>query len=144
MSAVLRAHGEAFDVELFLADSSLEPDNVYQKGAPVGAPPAGKENGSPRRTSGFNLTVSHADFSDLETQIKEAILFLDEYEDELRRLGSFDGVQGISLDFGVQRRDVAAQTDVLPSDLLWRAGALDIWIAVTHYAIAEPKGEPVA
>ncbi|MEE9263224.1 MAG: hypothetical protein V3V11_02105, partial [Vicinamibacteria bacterium] len=86
----------------------------------------------------FSLTVSHAAFSDLETQISDAILFLDEYEDELRRLGSSDGVEGISLDFGVQRRDVAAQTDVFPSDLLWRAGALDIWIAITHYAIAEP------
>ncbi len=137
MSAVLRAHGEGFDVELFLAESSLEPDNVYQKGAPV---VSDKENGSPRTTSGFSLTVSRADFSDLETQIREAILFLDEYEDELRRLGKFDGVEGISLDFGVERRDVAAQTDVFPSDLLWRAGALDIWIAITHYAIVEDAG----
>ena len=144
MSAVLRAHGESFDVDLFLADSSLEPDSVYQRGPRSGAGAADKDNGSPRRASGFNLTVSHADFSDLETQIKEAILFLDEYEDELRRLGSFDGVEGISIDFGVQRRDVVAQTDVLPSDLLWRAGALDIWIAITHYAIADAKGEPVA
>ena len=144
MSAVLRAHGGAFDVELFLADSSLEPDNVYQKGPPTGSAMADKENGSPRRASGFNLTVSHADFSDLETQIKETILFLDEYEDELRRLGSFDGVEGISIDFGVQRREVAAQTDVFPSDLLWRAGALDIWIAITHYAIADAGGKPVA
>ncbi len=144
MSAVLRAHGEAFDVELFLAESSLEPDSVYQKGAPVPSAAARKENGTPRRASGFSLTVSHADFSDLETQISEAIVFLDEYEDELRRLGKFDGVEGVSLDFGVQRRDVAAQTDVFPSDLLWRAGALDIWIAITHYAIAEAGGEPVA
>ena len=45
MSAVLRAHGEGFDVELFLAESSLEPDNVYQKGAPV---VSDKENGSSR------------------------------------------------------------------------------------------------
>ncbi len=137
MSAVLRAHGEGFDVELFLAESSLEPDNVYQKGAPV---VSDKENGLPRTTSGFSLTVSRADFSDLETQIREAILFLDEYEDELRRLGKFDGVEGVSLDFGVERRDVAAQTDVFPSDLLWRAGALDIWIAITHYAIVEDAG----
>ena len=135
MSAVLRAQGEGFDVELFLAESSLEPDNVYQKGAPVASD---KENGSPRTASGFSLTVSQADFSDLEAQIRDAILFLDEYEDELRRLGSFDGVEAISLDFGVQRQEVAVQTDLFPSDLLWRAGALDIWIAVTHYSTAEP------
>ena len=144
MSAVLRAHGESFDVELFLAESSLKPDNVYQKGASAVPAGADKENGSPRRASGFSLTVSHAELTDLETQIREAIIFLDEYEDELRRLGSFDGVEGVSLDFGVKRQDVAVQTDVFPSDLLWRAGALDIWIAITHYSIAETKGDPVA
>ena len=106
MACVLRAHGEAFDVGLFLAESPLKPDDIYQKGAPVVPAGADKENGSPRRASGFSLTVSHADLSELETQIREAILFLDEYEEELRRLGSFDGVEGISLDFGVAARGI--------------------------------------
>jgi hypothetical protein len=138
MSCVLRAHGEAFKVSEFLSSSSLEPDTIYEKGAPVAS---GKKNGSTRTSSGFSLTVSNADFSDLEAQIRDAILFLDEYEDELRRLGSFSGVEGISLDFGVQRREVAVQTDVFPSDLLWRAGALDIWLAITHYPVAEEKAD---
>jgi hypothetical protein len=131
MSCVLRVWGEAFDTAKFLATSPLDPDTVYEKDVEI----------SPvrptRRMSGFNLTVSDIDSDNLEGHILEAIRFLDEYEDELRRLGGFPGVEWISLHFGVQWRDEATQTKTFPSDLLWRAGALDIWLQVTHYATVE-------
>ena len=154
MSCVLRAHGESFKVHEFLEKSSLQPDTVYEKGDPIDS---GKRNGSHRPSSGFSVVVSQADFSDLEEQVREAILFLDEYEEDLRRLGSFKGVEAVFLDFGVQWREASfhtdssgvdergsqtglrqtpVQTDVFPADVLWRAGALDIWLAVTHYFIA--------
>jgi len=136
MSCVLRAHGESFQVREFLEKSFLQPDTVYEKGDPI---VTSKQNGSRQPSSGFTVFVSQAGFSDLEGQIREATSFLDEYEDELRRLGSFAGVEGMSLDFGVQWREASVQTDVFPADLLWRAGALDIWLAVTHYFIAEPN-----
>lgn len=138
MSCVLRAHGASFQVHEFLEKSSLRPDTIYQKGDPM---TAGKKNGSRRPASGFTVAVSQADFSDLEGQIREAILFLDEYEEELRRLGSYSGVEGVSLDFGVEWRTASVQTDVFPADLLWRAGALDIWLAVTHYFIVGEDDE---
>ena len=155
MSCVLRAHGESFQVHEFLKKSSLQPDSVFQKGDPVASD--GKK-GSQHSASGFSVSVSEADFADLEGQIREAILFLDEYEDELRRLGSFSGVQGVSLEFGIEWREPSfltdlpgvggpgsrtglrqtpVQTDVFPADLLWRAGALDIWLAVTHYFLSK-------
>jgi hypothetical protein len=135
MSCVLRAHGESFDVREFLKESPLRPNTVYEKGDPI----VTKGNGPRQRSSGFTVSVSNADLDDLEGQIREAISFLDEYEDELRRLGSFVGVDGISLDFGVQWREASIQTDVFPADLLWRAGALDIWLAVTHYFLTGQK-----
>lgn len=128
--------GQAFDVEGFLADSPFRPDGVYRKGDPL-APMGAK--GRVRSASGFDLRVGAASFDDLPGQIREAVAFLDEYEDELRRLSAFPGVEGVGLDFGLRRRDVVAQTDVLPSELLWRAGALDIDITVTHYAIADEE-----
>lgn len=118
MSCVLRAIGEAFDVRAFLADSPLRPD-VHAKG--------------------FNLAISQAGLDDLPGQAREAVAFLDVYEDELRRLGAYEGVDHVFLDFGLRLRNVAAQTDVLPAELLWRAGALDIDITVTHYAVADEK-----
>jgi hypothetical protein len=136
MTCVLRAIGSEFDVDTFLADSPLRPEAVYRKGEPVlsSAP-----QGGIRTASGFNLGVSQAGFDDLPGQVRDAVEFLDEYEDELRRLGKFPGVEAVVLDCGVRWRDVAAQTDVLPAELLWRAGALDIDITVTHYAIADEK-----
>jgi hypothetical protein len=82
------------------------------------------------------LTVSEAGLSDLDSQILAAIVFLDQHEEELRRLGGFPGVDVVSLDFAVARRQVVAQTESFPSELLWRAGALDITLAITHYALA--------
>ncbi len=131
MSCVLRAFGDKFKPTDFFDDSPLEPDSVYEKRDP-------RKPEDPDATfSGFNLTVSDATIDELEIQILQAMSFLDEYEEELRRLGRFPGVEDVSLDFGIRWREVAAQTDSFPSDLLWRAGALDISLEITHYLVSE-------
>lgn len=136
MSCVLRAAGEFFPVAAFLAESPFRPHAVYAKGEPV---PGGTGTGRIRSASGFDLTVSEAGLADLDSQIFAALVFLDQYEHELRRLGGFPGVDAVSLDFAVARRDVVAQTESFPSDLLWRAGALDIALAITHYTVADGR-----
>lgn len=134
MSCVLRAIGTAFDVDSFLKDSPLPHEAAFHRGEPrVPDVPGGSKRGA----SGFNAPVSEAGFDDLDAQIQDAMLFLRLHEDELRRLGRFPGVEEVCLDFGIPRRDVAAQSDVFPADLLWQAGALDIDLVVTHYARAE-------
>jgi hypothetical protein len=136
MSCVLRAIGVGFDVDGFLSDSDFAAAAVFRRGESrlPGAPD------SPRLSaSGFNLAIGQAGFEDLEGQIREAARFLNEQEDELRRLASYPGVEEVCLDFGVPRREVAAQNDVFPADLLWRLGALDIDLVLTHYAVAEKE-----
>lgn len=137
MSCVLRAWGDAFDVAAFMANSPLRPEAIYENGDP-----ATGESGSAGGREGFRLTVSDAGLDNLEAEILEAILFLDEHEDELRRLGSFPGVEGVSLDFGIRWRGAPAQTDSFPSDLLWRAGALDISLDVSHYPLTDSTSSP--
>lgn len=134
MSCVLRAFGDTFKPADFFDDSPLEPDSIYEKRDPR------KPGDLDATFSGFNLTVSDATIDELEIQILQAMSFLDEYEDELRRLGRFDGVEEVSLDFGIRWREVAAQTDTFPSDLLWRAGALDISLEITHYLVSADGG----
>ena len=134
MSCVLRAVGERFEVDAFLGDSPFSGASAFRRGEPR-LPDA--PEGQQRSASGFNLSVSEAGLDDLGGQIEDATEFLREHEDELRRLSRFPGLQEVCLDFGVRRRDVAAQTDVFPADLLWQAGALDIDLVVTHYAVAE-------
>jgi hypothetical protein len=129
MACVLRAIGTTFDVDAFLRDSELPADPAFHKGEPRDhARPDGPRKGA----SGFNVTVSRSGLDDLEGQVTDATHFLNEYEDELRRLGAFEGVEEVCLDFAVERRDVAGGSDLFPAGLLWRAGALDIDLVVTQ------------
>lgn len=134
MGCVLRAIGTLFDVEAFLKDSELEADSVFRRGEDR---LPGISDGPKRSASGFNVGVSHAPFDELPCQIRDAVAFLNEHETELRRLASFPGVEEVCLDFGIRHRDMGTQSDIFSADLLWRAGALDIDLVVTHHAIAE-------
>jgi hypothetical protein len=136
MACVLRAIGESFDVDAFLSESAFPRAKPFHRGEPG----SGEAGANQLAMSGFNLPVSDAGLDDLDRQIEDATRFLREHEDELRRLSSFDGLEEVCLDFGIRRRNVVAQTDVFPADLLWQTGALDIDLVVTHYAVDEdPK-----
>jgi hypothetical protein len=128
VSCVLRAGGADFDTDAYLADSPFAHVSRYRRGEPRWPSFSGTS-----RTSGFSVTISDADVGDLATQVDEAIAFLDQHEDELRRLGRFEGVEEMEIDFAVEWRELAVQTDWFPPELLWRAGALDIALRVTHY-----------
>ena len=125
---MLRAGGAEFDADGYLAACPFGEVTRYERGDPRWPGFEGTH-----RTSGFRVTVSRANPADLPTQIDEAIAFLDEHEEELRRLARFEGVEEVELDFTVEWRDLSMQTDWFPPDLLWRAGALDIALRVTHY-----------
>ena len=133
MACLLRAQGAVFDVPGFLKASPLEPGCVvYRAGEPLVSDTPG---GPVRSASGFDLAVGTAS-ADLDVQVVEAIEFLDLHEEELRRLGSFPGVDAVTLEFILPWGDAPAQTTLFPSDLLWRAGALDISLQVTHCLVA--------
>ena len=123
---VLRVSGENFMVNDYLADSSLQPYSVHQRG----------EIGRRSRRfphSGLSLDVSTAN-GDFKTEVADAIQFLSTHEAELLRLRNFPGVTDMRLDFGYYRRDVAAQFNYLPPDLIARAGRLAIGIELSLYA----------
>ena len=122
---VLHVSGDDFRVDAFLTDSNLRPYRVHHRGD-IGFR-------SRRFTdSGLSLDVSSAD-GDLHAEVKDTIVFLSTYEAELRRLHDFPGVTDMRLDFAYYRRDVLAQFDYLPPDLLARAGKLGIGIELSLY-----------
>jgi hypothetical protein len=127
MSCVLRAAGRDFDVDAFLAGSTLKPLIVYQRGQE-------RFPGSKiEERSGMNVSVSEREFSDLAGQIEDAIQFLAENANELTRLRAHTGVERVELDFPVVDRDVAAQSDVFPAALLSEMGNLQIALIVSRY-----------
>jgi hypothetical protein len=128
MSCVFRASGQSFEVDAFLRESALSAHPVFRRGSP-----RLPGSGSLASTSGFNVAVSDAEFDNLREQIDDALAFVRRHEAEIRRLRSFPGVETVCLDFGVPWRDVVAQTDTFPPELLRVMGDLGIELTVSHY-----------
>jgi hypothetical protein len=124
---VLRARGSTFAVDEFLAESSLQPITIYHRGEKQWS------KSRPMTASGFHADVSMADFSNLQGQIADAVQFVEHYQDELARLVGFPGVDHVSVDFGIEERDVAAQSERFPPNLLRKLGSLGICLEFTLY-----------
>jgi hypothetical protein len=134
MSAVLRAYGADFDVDTFLLGCALPVCTVKRRGEPVLS--ASQPVGRRQERSGIHVVASAADFSEFPRQVEEATEFLRAEADQVRRLCAFPGVEGVTLDFGVEWRDVAVQCDHLPPDLVRLAGSLGLGIELSHYPIS--------
>ena len=131
---VLRAAGADFEVDAFLATSSLKAVSVRRKGE---LRLATKPDGPRHERSGFTADVSLKEWNDLPGQIEDAKAFLAEHGAELLRLRSFRGIGGLELDFPVDQRigmnQIVVQSDRLPADLLLAAGRVGVDILITIY-----------
>ncbi len=127
MGCIFRVGGVDFDVDACLCECQLEIYGIYRKGEAYG------KSGRIRRHSGFGAAVSKAEFEDFPQQVEDAIAFLQDNADELRKLTNFPGIEGRTLDFPIADRDVAVQCDILPSLLLRLAGDLEINIEISRY-----------
>ncbi len=131
MSAILRAYGDDFDVDAFLVDCRMPVFAVIRRGEPVF--PASQPDGRRHDQSGVHVSASDADFNEFPRQVAEATAFLRAEAGQVRRLCEFPGVEGVTLDFGIERRDVAVQCDSLPPELVRRAGSLGLGIELSQY-----------
>lgn len=131
MPTVLRAYGAAFDVDTFLAGCTMPVCAVKRCGEPVF--PASQPNGRRHEQSGVHVSASDADFGEFPRQVAESIAFLRAEAEQVRRLCEWPGVEGVTLDFGIARRDVAVQCDHLPAELVRLAGLLGLAIELSHY-----------
>lgn len=122
---VLRAWGDDFQPESFLNGSSLEPCNVFTKGAR-------KSAGRTWETSGLTVVVSEAN-DDFAQQVSDALAFLNSNTSELRRLQTSIGLDGLSLDFGVNRRNGFLQSQLLPAELVFLAAKYSMALEVSIY-----------
>lgn len=132
MSCVLRASGTYFDVDEFLKTSTLDVLTAFRRGA--GQFP----NSSVTRKSeysGMSVSVSTREISDLSGQIEDAIAFLSENDQELRRLLEFPGLERMDLDFPVEDRDIVYQRDTFPHQLLQLLGSLRIGLVISRHPV---------
>ncbi len=123
-----RVGGESLDVDAFLAESSLGPCQIFRKGeSPF------KSGNRVSETSGFNVSVSDAEWDDLAAQMADAINWLRENQEELQRLQSFPGNEGMSLDFptNVAESNIIIQSFRFPAELCALAGVLGIELEIS-------------
>jgi hypothetical protein len=130
MSAVLRAYGADFDVDAFVVGCTLPVCAVKRRGEALFA---SQPDGQRHEQSGVHVTASDADFGDFPRQVAEATAFLRAEAEQVRRLCEWPGVEDVTLDFGVERRDVAVQCDFLPPELVCLAGSLGLGIELSQY-----------
>ncbi|MBX9584705.1 MAG: hypothetical protein K2X87_30750 [Gemmataceae bacterium] len=126
---VLRVGGRDFAVDTCLAGSPFEPSAVWRRGeARPGRPP--------NDGSGFSLVVSEAGGADFFGQVRDAITFLTSHQTELARLRDAAGLDGVVLDFGLDRVGTFTQSVTFPAALVRLAGGLGMALAVSIYPVS--------
>ena len=129
---VLRVTGKQFDPHAFLAVSGLAADRVFHAGERSSRP-----SGKVCDVSGFTIFVSNASWASVSGQVADAIRFLRDHETALATLRSTAGIDEMLLDFPVDlridRKNVMAQCDYFPPELVSLAGALGFGIELSVY-----------
>jgi hypothetical protein len=131
MSCILRAFGKDFDVDAFIATSTLLVDTLWRKGERRF--PMSLTNVALNETSGLRLLASNAEFSELSKQIDESIVYLRTNHDALKSLGFAAGVDGAVLDFGAEIYPPGWSSFIFPPALLSLAGSANVSLGLSVY-----------
>ena len=124
------ALGETFDVDAFLAQSSLSPDFVWRRTG----------NGP---TNGLEILLGDADQTTLREQEAIAVKYLTEHRDELRALASFPGVEAVNLGLVYRVRPNQLGFCLGPSRALMTS-ALDSRVKPNYYGTILGRGFQLA
>lgn len=124
--------GDSFDPDVALVGSPLlEFADIQRKGEG-----AGLTRDPVCETSGLQIWVGGNETAGLEEQITEALRFLREDAEEIRRLRRFPGVDYARLRFGDHWPEkVAVHYPLLPSELLLACGELGLDIVLSQYLL---------
>jgi hypothetical protein len=121
---VLRAWGDNFTPETFLGRSSQTVCNVFHKGDR-------KSKARTWETSGLTVLVSDAD--NFAQQVTDAIEFLNSNGPELKRLHGSVGLDGLSIDFGVDQKNGLLRSHFFPRELVSLAAEYSMALEVSIY-----------
>jgi len=131
MTCVLRVAGREFDVDAYIKRGALVPSAVYRRGE-ARFPTLPRARTSSK--SGFNIVVSKRPFADFAGQVRDAVTFLEKERRAIQALRRRNGVEGATLDFGVERRpEAVVQVQVFPEQLVRLAGQLGVELALSFY-----------
>jgi Domain of unknown function (DUF4279) len=123
------AHGERFDVDVFLTKSTLRPDFVWRREAPL--------------TSGVEFFLGDGRAIRLRDQEHMAITYLKAHRDELRAIAEFPGVDAFILGLVyIAKLDGSVSGVALDCSRELMLPALDIGITPIHYVTYDRPSNP--
>ena len=138
MSCVLRVWGVDLNIDSLLTTSTMKPCKVYRAGEPRF--PAGSRICT---YSGANFRISDADFSSLNEQVSDTLIFLEENKELLLSLRDFPGVDGVTIDFAAEiDPERYSNSFKFPNELLVSAGSLGISLELSIYSFVEDPDHP--
>ena len=129
MTCILRAAGADFNVDEFTGGTSLAIDSSWRRGEKRF--PRSRTSDEANSSSGIRVVASHADFSELETQLHDATSFLKQNLAAIQGLASFPGVERVLLDFGAEIHPPGWASFTFPVDLLRLAGAAGVAVCLS-------------
>ncbi len=134
MSCVLSIIGKELDIDSFVEKSKLSPHKKRYIGE---AKSPNRPNGAKMMYSALSIEVSDADFTEFETQIKDAVKFLKSNKSKLKHVGLTKEIEYATLRFGIEmtidKENVLSQSSFIPNELLKLAGNLNLSIEISLY-----------
>lgn len=137
MSCILRVWGEDLDVDALASSFPLTPYRLDRRGERRA--PGSRVNTAVHADTCAHYVVSDRDLAPLPLQAGDAARFLSEHQVTLLAITRFPGVEGGTLDFGVEWRHGFVHSDVLPAELVSLAGAIGLAIELSHYPAADEE-----
>ncbi|MBC9071759.1 hypothetical protein IAI53_07245 [Thauera sp. CAU 1555] len=128
---MLRAGGENFNVDGFIASVPLPIDSLWRKGERRF--PNSTKNEKINETSGIRIVASEASFSQFQRQIEDVISFLQANLENVKRLSSFPGVEWLALDFGAEIYPPGWSSFTFPPELLFLSGQAGVSLCLSVY-----------
>jgi len=133
---MLRVVGESLDIEKLLQEVLIEPDQTWKKGDR-----RFKSDSNSRllTKSGVFFVASDADMDNFKLQQEETFKFLEKNILQIVKITEFLGVEEVTIDFGVELRDVAIHCDYLTPKFLGIVAKAGIGIEISHYPCIEEQ-----
>jgi len=131
---ILRAFGDKFNPADFLRTSSLQPYSTYRRGDR-----RSRSGESVHEVSGLKIEISTAKWTDRASQFHDAIEFLRSNRADLQRLTTWNGVEGVVLDFPFEAGDGSATFIRCPIALARESAALNIELEFSIYPCKNPR-----
>jgi len=128
----LKIYSDTDSFKVFLADNpDLPIYSCFDKGEP-------KSRNKLYESNRISFDVSQKEWDDFKGQVNDAILFLEKYSAQIKKLFATHLVTDACLDFPLWSRldkNIVNQNDYIPKELIRIAGDLNLSIEMSIYAL---------